>query len=533
MSSSPHYPETLTIHPLARPPRAMIGLPGSKSITNRAMVLASLNSRQTPCSLTGVLHSEDTEVMVEALGRLGYAVQPHWSQARIEIGLNRSGRLVPAREADLFVANSGTSMRFLTALAALGEGCYRLDGIARMRERPIQDLLTALAALGVRAECESPNGCPPVILHANGMTGGNVVIRGDLSSQFLSGLLLAAPWMQQPLRVQVQGRLVSIPYVNMTLAMLRQWGIEARATGLDTGSNVCIEVELARTAGADHYHVEPDASAASYFLAAAAITGGEVGVTGLSLHASMQGDVAFAQCLIDMGCALVSPAPLTIRGGPLKGIDVDMNAISDCVMTLAAVACLAEGPTTIRNIAHIRHKETDRIHALAIELRRLGAGVEEWADSLKITPAPLRPAAVDTYNDHRMAMSLALLGLRTPGITVKDPGCVRKTYPGFFRIWSCCGANTSITIFSFNPEPAATAVRHGVGMRNFGDGCINAAMGNVQSFVAAGSGLNEKSMLTRDSEDNHNATSLPHWGMLASRSCLGPRRSQSGNHNAL
>jgi 3-phosphoshikimate 1-carboxyvinyltransferase len=371
--------------------------------------------------------------MVEALGRLGYAIQPYWNEARIEIGMNQSGRLVPAREADLFVANSGTSMRFLTALVALGEGCYRLDGIARMRERPIQDLLTALAALGVRAQCDSPNGCPPVTLHANGMAGGSVVIRGDVSSQFLSGLLLAAPWMQQPLRVRVKGRLVSIPYVNMTLTMLQQWGIGVQASGLDTGSNVDIGVELAATAGADHYQVEPDASAASYFLAAAAITGGEVGVTGLSLHASMQGDVAFAQCLIDMGCTLVSPAPLTIRGGPLKGLDVDMNAISDCVMTLAVVACLAEGPTTIRNIAHIRHKETDRIHALAVELQRLGVGVEEWTDTLKITPAPLRPAAVDTYNDHRMAMSLALLGLRTPGITVKDPGCVRKTYPGFFQ----------------------------------------------------------------------------------------------------
>jgi 3-phosphoshikimate 1-carboxyvinyltransferase len=196
---------------------------------------------------------------------------------------------------------------------------------------------------------------------------------------------------------------------------------------------VCIEIALAGGAGARRYHIEPDASAASYFLAAAAVTGGEVGVTGLSLHASMQGDVAFAQCLIDMGCTLVSPTPLTIRGGPLRGIDVDMNAISDCAMTLAAVACLADGPTTIRNIAHIRHKETDRIHALAVELRRLGVGVEEWLDGMKIIPAPLRSASVDTYNDHRMAMSLALLGLRVPGITVKDPGCVRKTYPGFFR----------------------------------------------------------------------------------------------------
>ena len=432
-NSLPAYPETLTIEPLAQPPHATVSVPGSKSITNRALILATLSSQKTPCTLTGVLHSEDTEVMVEALGKLGYEIRPSWNEARLEIGLNRSGRMVPAKEADLFVANSGTSMRFLTALVALGEGSYRLDGIARMRERPIQDLLSALASLGVRAQCKGANGCPPVILHANGMEGGNVVIRGDISSQFLSGLLLAAPWMRRPVGARVEGRLVSIPYVSMTLAMLKQWGIDARSSGLEQGADVSIEVGLAETPGVTSYHIEPDASAASYFLAAAAMTGGEVAVTGLSLHASMQGDVAFARCLIDMGCTLISPAPLTIRGGPLRGIDVDMNAISDCTMTLAAVACLADGPTTIRNIAHIRHKETDRIHALAVELRRLGAGVEEWDDGMKIIPGPLRSAAVDTYNDHRMAMSLALLGLRVPGITVKDPGCVRKTYPGFFR----------------------------------------------------------------------------------------------------
>jgi 3-phosphoshikimate 1-carboxyvinyltransferase len=433
MSFLPDYPESLTIAPLARPPHMLASVPGSKSITNRALILAALSSRNNTCTLTGVLHSEDTEVMVEALARLGYAIAPHWNESRIELGVNRTERIVPAREADLFVANSGTSMRFLTALAALGEGCYRLDGIPRMRERPVQDLLTALAALGVHAQCESPKGCPPVVLHANGMAGGNVVIRGDISSQFLSGLLLAAPWMRQPVKARVEGRLVSIPYVRMTLSMLEQWGVQVRSTGLESGADVHIGVGLANGAGISRYHVEPDASAASYFLAAAALTGGEVGVTGLSLHASMQGDVAFAHCLTAMGCTLVSPDPLTIRGGRLRGIDVDMNAISDCVMTLAAVACLAEGPTTIRNIAHIKHKETDRIHALATELRRVGAGVEEWPDGMRIIPGPLHGASVETYNDHRMAMSLALLGLRVAGITVKDPGCVRKTYPGYFR----------------------------------------------------------------------------------------------------
>ncbi len=432
-SSLPTYPASRPITPLAKAPRALVRVPGSKSITNRALVLAALNSCRTPCKLAGVLHSEDTEVMVEALGLLGYAVRPDWAAARIEIGLNQTGRLVPATGADLFVANSGTSMRFLTALVALGEGSYRLDGIARMRERPIQDLLTALGSLGVSVQCELKNQCPPVLVQANGMSGGDVVIRGDLSSQFLSGLLLAAPWMRQPLRVRVEDSLVSIPYVEMTLAMLREWGVAVEASGLDRGLDVRIEVGPMTGEGIAEYAIEPDASAASYFLAAAAVTGGEVGVTGLSLEKSLQGDVAFAKCLIDMGCTLTAADPLTIRGGPLKGIDVDMNAISDCVMTLAAVACLAEGPTTIRNIAHIRHKETDRIHALSIELSKLGAKVEEWPDGLKISPGPPRAATIDTYNDHRMAMSLAILGLRAPGITINDPGCVRKTYPEFFQ----------------------------------------------------------------------------------------------------
>jgi 3-phosphoshikimate 1-carboxyvinyltransferase len=433
MYASPDYPKKITISPLAHTPCAAIAVPGSKSITNRALVLAALCSQRTACILTGVLHSEDTEVMVEALGKLGYAIRADWKDSRIEIGFNTSGRIVPAREADLFVANSGTSMRFLTALVALGDGRYRLDGIARMRERPIQDLLTALGSLGVHARCENADGCPPVILDANGIQGARVVIRGDVSSQFLSGLLLAAPWMRQPVEARVEGRLVSIPYVQMTLRMLEQWGALTRATGLESGVGVEIGVGLADQAGRSCYDIEPDASAASYFLAAAALTGGQVGVTGLSLHASMQGDVAFARCLTDMGCTLVSPDPLTIRGGPLRGIDVDMNAISDCVMTLAAVACLAQGPTTIRNIGHIRHKETDRIHALAVELRRLGALVEDWDDGMRIIPGPLHGASVDTYNDHRMAMSLALIGLCVPGITVNDPGCVRKTYPGFFQ----------------------------------------------------------------------------------------------------
>lgn len=432
MSTGTESKDALPILPLTRPPHALVRVPGSKSITNRALVLAALASRQTACSLSGVLHSEDTEVMAAALAKLGFSLTCHWNECRIDIARNSTERVIPADNADLYVANSGTSMRFLTALVALGEGRYCLDGVPRMRERPIEDLLEALNLMGARAVGVHGNGCPPVVIEAAGLQGGTVRIRGDISSQFLSGVLLAAPWARTPVLVLIEGTLVSVPYVTMTLSMMKQWGLDVFCVSDNRGVPRQIDVGPARSAGIKSYAVEPDASAASYFLAAAAITGGEVGIAGLDLDGSLQGDVAFARCLVNMGCTLVDSNPVTIRGGPLRGIEVDMNAISDCAMTLAAVACFAKGPTTLRNIAHIRHKETDRLHALATELGKLGAGVEEQPDSIRITPAELHGASIDTYSDHRMAMSLALVGLRVPGVVIRDPGCVGKTYPGFF-----------------------------------------------------------------------------------------------------
>ena len=432
MSLPPRSPDGLALRPFGRPPHARVRVPGSKSITNRALILAALCSSQMPCTLTGVLQSEDTEVLVQALGLLGFNLRCSWNQDRIEVALNSTGRIVPAREADLSVANSGTSMRFLTALAALGDGRYCLDGVARMRERPIQDLLSALEQLGARARAVSNNGCPPVVLDACGLDGGNVSVRGDISSQFLSAIMMVAPWARAPVTIRVDGALVSAPYIAMTLAMMRHWGLTVTSTLAGAEDGMRMDVGSAGQAGIPTFAVEPDASAASYFLGAAAVTGGQVGIEGLDLRNSLQGDVEFARCLVDMGCTLVADSPVTVRGGALRGIDVDMNAISDCVMTLAAVACFAEGPTTLRNIAHIRHKETDRLNALATELARLGAGVEQWDEGMRIIPRPLQAAAVETYDDHRMAMSLALVGLRIPGLVVKDPGCVRKTYPHFF-----------------------------------------------------------------------------------------------------
>jgi 3-phosphoshikimate 1-carboxyvinyltransferase len=299
-----------------------------------------------------------------------------------------------------------------------------------MRERPIADLLDGLDQLGVHAVSESGNGCPPVVVRGGGWRGGRVRVKGDVSSQFLSGLLMAAPFAPSTTTFEVLGDLVSRPYVEMTTRMMHHWHLRVRASD---ESYLVPGDQPTDGLISDRYHVEPDASAASYFFAAAAITGGKITVPGLAMQ-SIQGDVNFVDVLERMGCSAERSAhSLTVRGGKLYGIDVGMSDISDTVMTLAAVACFAEGPTTIRNVAHVRHKETDRLAALATELRRLGAGVDERPDGLTITPGPLHGALVQTYNDHRMAMSLALIGLRVPGVVIANPACVAKTYPRYFN----------------------------------------------------------------------------------------------------
>jgi 3-phosphoshikimate 1-carboxyvinyltransferase len=295
-----------------------------------------------------------------------------------------------------------------------------------MRERPIRDLLDAMKQLGVVAISETDNGCPPVVIQANGLRGGSIEMRADISSQFLSGLLMAAPFAQAPIQIELVGPVVSEPYIEMTLSMMRTWGDSVRQIGRK------FEIEPRRTAPLLHYQIEPDASAASYFFGLAAITDGSITVEGFG-QTSLQGDLDFIFALEKMGCRLErSGAGVTVHGGPLKGIDLDMNAISDTVMTLGVVACFAEGPTRIRNVAHIRHKETDRITALANELRKIGAEVTEFEDGLEIIPRPLHGAVIETYRDHRMAMSLALVGWKIPGIIIDDPGCVAKTYPRFW-----------------------------------------------------------------------------------------------------
>lgn len=428
------YPAELEIAPLAKPPSATVTVPGSKSITNRALVLGTLSVAENGTILRGVLQSEDTEIMIECLRWLGFVLDTDWDQNTVYISpelhprMYRKNCIIPADTADLFVGNSGTTVRFLTAAVALGDGTYRLDGVPRMRERPIQDLLDALQELGVNAYSEYGNGCPPVVVQTTGMRGGRVRVRGNISSQYLSALLMAAPFADGDTEIEVDGELVSEPYIAMTFGMLKEFGLEFKVRG---PGNFLVFGEQFR--GLSEYAIEPDASAASYFWAAAAIAGGRVTVSGLNRN-SLQGDVRFVDVLEQMGCRVEEcEAGITVHGGKLRGVDVDMNAISDTVMTLGAVACFADGPTTIRNVGHIRYKETDRIAALATELRKLGAEVEERPDGLTITPRTLKGCAVDTYNDHRMAMSLALVGLKVPGVVIRNPGCVAKTYPGFWQ----------------------------------------------------------------------------------------------------
>lgn len=408
------------------PVRGSIRPPGSKSITNRALVCAALARGES--TLTGALESEDTLVMIDSLGRLGIRVDQA-DQGRT-LRISGCGGTIPADGAELYVANSGTSMRFLAALVTLGQGLFRIDGSPRMRQRPIEDLLAALRQLGADASGESPGGCPPVRIRADGLPGGRATVGGAISSQFLSGLLMAAPYARRPVEFVVAGELVSVPYVEMTLAVMRSFGVTVEHRDLKE-----FLVPAATVYDARQYAVEPDASAASYFFAAAAVTGGRVTVDGLSRE-SLQGDVRFCDCLAQMGCEVSYGADsITVARSPgrtLRGIEADMNAISDTAQTLSAVALMAEGPTTITGVGHIRHKETDRIAALATELRKLGARVEEREDGLQIVPGPLHGAAIDTYNDHRMAMSLAIVGLAVPGVMIRDPDCTAKTYPGFF-----------------------------------------------------------------------------------------------------
>jgi 3-phosphoshikimate 1-carboxyvinyltransferase len=416
--------DEIEIRPLARPFSAVVELPGSKSITNRALLLAAM--ADGPSVIENALFSDDTTHMMDALGRLGFSVEADAGSKRVTVeGL---GGTIPASDAELFVGGSGTAMRFLTGFLTLGRGRFRLDGNQRMRERPIGPLLEAMGRLGASVMSERANGCPPVVVEAGrgGFAGGATSIDARVSSQFVSALLMPAPLWPNGLRLTVSGE-AARPFIDMTLRMMEAWGVRSSAEG------ETIVIAGRQRYRAQRYAVEPDASAASYFAAAAAILGSTVRIPGL-LASSVQGDTRFLSVLERMGARVEwGPDGVEVTGtGALSGVDVEMNAMPDMVATLAAIAPFASSPTRVRKVGFIRHHESDRLSAIATELKRLGAQVTEFDDGIEIAPSALRSAAIETYDDHRIAMAFAVVGLKVPGVRIRNPGCVAKTFPDFF-----------------------------------------------------------------------------------------------------
>ncbi|MEA2624227.1 MAG: 3-phosphoshikimate 1-carboxyvinyltransferase [Candidatus Binatota bacterium] len=415
--------DPLEIPVLGRPVDAVASVRGSKSLTNRWLVVAALADGDS--LLRGVLDGDDTRHMVEALRTLGFELQ--WDRDAETIRVSGGGGRIPASLAELYGGNAGTTVRFLVSLVALGRGSFHVDGDARMRERPIHDLLDGLAALGVSVRSEHGNGCPPVTVEADGIPGGSAIVSGETSSQFASSILLAAPHARRDVVLEIRGRLVGAPFVEMTLGVMRAAGAEVER---EEGR---LRVRAGRGYRGGDRAVEPDATAASYFLALPLLVGGRVTVPGLGAD-SLQGDLAFTGVLADMGARVdLRPDGITVEEGELRGVEHDFRDISDTFLTAAVLAPFASSPSVITGIEHTRRQESDRVAAVAHELSRLGARVEERRDALVIHPSRLHGADVETYGDHRIAMSFALVGLRVPGVRIRDPGCVAKTFPDYFE----------------------------------------------------------------------------------------------------
>jgi 3-phosphoshikimate 1-carboxyvinyltransferase len=423
----------VTLTPFSQPAHATIAPPGSKSLTNRALVLAALGDGAS--QLSNVLFADDTLVMLDGLAKLGFNLEI--DQAARTVKVHGRGGKIGAESAELFCGNSGTTIRFLSALCSLGHGTFTLDGVPRMRQRPIGALTGMLKNLGVRTE-HSPEaeGFPPIRILADGLPGGIIQYGSEVSSQYLSAILMIAPYARNEVRVDLIGEQTSWPYVAMTMQLMDHFGVTPELIrDPSTGKPRQIIVPTGPYA-ATNYTVEPDASNATYFLAAAAIRpGAKTTVEGLG-KASLQGDVGFADVLRKMGAGLVFGKDfITVMGAEkLEGIDVDLRDMPDTAQTLAVVALFARGETVIRGLHTLRVKETDRLAALSNELQKFGAKVTiEGNDTLVIDPPEhLRHAAVDTYDDHRMAMSFAVAGTRIEHVTIKDAQCVNKTYPDFF-----------------------------------------------------------------------------------------------------
>jgi 3-phosphoshikimate 1-carboxyvinyltransferase len=414
--------QILTIH---HPLSANIRVPGSKSLTNRALLISALANGRT--RLTNALFSDDSCYFAKALQTLGFDVR--LDEANHEMTVTGLSGNIPATKAELFVGNAGTAARFLTAFLTLGQGEYILDGDSRMRERPIQDLIDALNQLGV--ELDTKNHCPPVEIFAKGLPGGKTKIAGNISSQFLSALLMVAPYAKAPIEIEVKTELNSKPYVDMTLAIMKDFGVEIERKGYER-----FIVQPSFFSPLSSYPIESDASAASYFFAAPAICGGRVCVENIS-RASKQGDIAFLDILQQMGCIIEEGTDFVqvVATDTLTGVEVDMREIPDTAQTLAAIAPFASSSTRIRGIASARLKETDRVHATCTELARIGVRVEEHEDGMTIYPCEdIQPGTIQTYNDHRMAMAFALIGLRVEGISIDNPACVSKTFPKYWEV---------------------------------------------------------------------------------------------------
>jgi 3-phosphoshikimate 1-carboxyvinyltransferase len=418
-------PDKLTLSPIQKISGSVV-LPGSKSLSNRILLLSMLAEGKT--EIQNLLDSDDVRRMVEALETLG--IQLEENRAENLITVSGTSGIIPVKEATLMLGNAGTAIRPLTAAMTLGHGRFVLDGVQRMRERPIIDLINGLSQLGANLRCINGTDCPPVEVIADGLPGGITRLSGAISSQYLTAILLAAPYADKEVQIEITDKLVSVPYVEMTLRLMQSFGVSVNHENFRLFH---IPRQTYRSPG--NIFVEGDASSASYFLAGAAITKGSVTVKGCGTD-SLQGDARFAEVLEKMGAKVEwEPQQVKLTGNSLNGIDVDMNKMPDAAMTLAVAALFASGPTAIRNIYNWRVKETERLQAVSTELRKLGAEVEEGYDYLVIQPPEqIRKAEIDTYDDHRMAMAFSLAACGESPMTINNPGCVSKTFPDYFEV---------------------------------------------------------------------------------------------------
>eukprot|EP00536_Pseudo-nitzschia_multiseries_P010247 jgi/Psemu1/202778/e_gw1.306.26.1 len=437
MASTASSAETLTVTPI-KSLDGTVTLPGSKSLSNRCLLLAALSEGET--RVDNLLESDDIRYMLEALDTLKVPVEKHSSESVTVAG--QAGPInspTPDENVDLFLGNAGTAMRPLAAALCMGQGKFVLDGVPRMRERPIADLIDGLQQLGAEVTCVEETGCPPVTINAKGLKGGEASISGKMSSQFLSSLLMASPVVDGDVVIKIKDELISAPYVALTIGLMKKFGVNVEIEGSMDGQPTFKIAQSEKYISPNSILVEGDASSASYFIAGAAITGGTVTVRGCGSE-SVQGDVAFADVMEKMGATVTwGPESITVTRDPsvqLKGVDVDCGKIPDAAMTLAVAALFADGPTTIRNVYSWRLKETERMKAIVAECTKLGATVEEFEDYCIIHPPEGNKindnVLIETYDDHRMAMTFSLAACGGVNVIINDPGCTAKTFPTYF-----------------------------------------------------------------------------------------------------